>query len=191
MKYAADLASCIWKALGLVLRLIHTDYAKYYIAGHWKTGPKGLPARGATLPPHTHTLQKHGGAGSPASPRVPTPMNFSKHLTGWLGASTVELCGWKKRDLGGILRYVWAQEWGGGRPPSAPPPWKVGGGEHPPCPPPCSYAYELICFKLSLTTGENNCANWSTMGISYLDLTVEKSRSQTSVSSDDKSSRLM
>ena len=34
MKYAADLASCIWKDVGFVLRLIRTDYANYYIAGH-------------------------------------------------------------------------------------------------------------------------------------------------------------
>ena len=95
-----------------VLRLIHTDYAKYYIAGHWKTGPKGLPAWGATPP--THTLEKHGREElDPPPPRVPTPMNFSKHLTDWLGVSTVELCGWKKRDLGGILRYVRAQKWRG------------------------------------------------------------------------------
>ena len=46
-------------------------------------------------------LEKHWGMG--LAP-VPTPMNFSKHLTDWLGVSTVELCGRKKRDLGGILR---------------------------------------------------------------------------------------
>ena len=45
-------------------------------------------------PPHTHTLEKHWGAGFPAPAPVPTPMNFSKHLlTDWLGVSTVELCG--------------------------------------------------------------------------------------------------
>ena len=98
-------------------------------------------------PPHTHTHWRNtGGLGPSPPPRpVPTPMNLSKHLlTNWLGVSTVELCGWKKRDLGGILTYVQAQKWGGGRrPPSAPPPWKVG-GRAAPCPPPCSYAYVII-----------------------------------------------
>ena len=50
MTYATNLASCIWKALGFVPRLIHTDYAKNYIAGHRKTGPKGRPAWGAGRP---------------------------------------------------------------------------------------------------------------------------------------------
>ena len=66
-------------------------------------------------------------------------MNFSKHLTDWFGVGTVELCGRKKRDLGGILRYVWAQKWGSGDLLLPPPPWKVGGASTP-CPP-CSYAY--------------------------------------------------
>ena len=79
VKYAADLASCIWKALGFVLRLIHTDYAKYYIAGHWKTGPKGLPAWGATPP--THTGETRGGLGPlppPGSRRLWTSQNTSQ-----------------------------------------------------------------------------------------------------------------
>ena len=45
----------------------------------------------------------------------------------------MELCRRKKRDLGGILRYVWAQKWEGGDLllPSLPP-WKVAGGRAPP-----------------------------------------------------------
>ena len=61
---------------------IDTDYAKYYIAGHWKTGPKALPAWGPP-PPHTHTGETLGrGAGVPRRP-APGPdayMNVSKHL---------------------------------------------------------------------------------------------------------------
>ena len=96
-------------------------------------------------PPHTHTGGTLGGGAGPSAPRGPTPMNLSKHLlTYWLGVSTVELCGWKKRDLGGILRYVRAQKWGGGDLLLPPPPWKVG-GRAPPLPPPCSYAYVLRC----------------------------------------------
>ena len=122
-----------WKALGFVLRPIHTDYANYYITGHWKTGPKGLPAWGATTP--THTVEKHGGAGSPGPPlRVPTPMNLSEHLTDWLGVSTVELCGWKKRDL----EICASPKVEGQRPPSIPLPEKWGVSA--PLAPPCSYA---------------------------------------------------
>ena len=91
-------------------------------------------------PSATHTLEKPAAAGSPAPP-VPTPMNFSKHLlTDWLGFSTVKLCGWKKRDLGGILRYVRAQKCvcgGGGGDLLPPPPLPGKGGEaSPPLPPP-------------------------------------------------------
>ena len=149
MKYAADLASCIWKALGFVLRLIYTDYAKYYIAGHWKTGPKGLPAWGA-IPPYTHTLEKHRGGGQGTQPpRVPTPKNFSKHLTDWSGVSTVELCGWKKRDLSRILRYVRAQKWGGRN--LLLPPFLESGGVSAPLTPPCSYAY-VFSKELEVST---------------------------------------
>ena len=73
-------------------------------------------------------------------------MNFSKHLTDWLGVSTVELCGWKKRNLGGILRYVRPQKWGGGRrPPSAPLPWKVRGRA-----PPCTPLFLRLCLVCTL-----------------------------------------
>ena len=58
-------------------------------------------------------------------------MNFLKHLTDWLGVNTVELYGWKKRDLGGTLRYVWAQKWGGRDPLPPPPPWRVRGRASP------------------------------------------------------------
>ena len=51
---------------------------------------------GTRVPP---TGKTGGGAWSP--PPVPTPMNFLKHLTDWLGVSTVELCGQKKRHLAG------------------------------------------------------------------------------------------
>ena len=48
-----------------VVRLIHTDYAKYYIAGHWKTGTKELKAwRGTGVPPTGKT-----GGGSLGPPR--------------------------------------------------------------------------------------------------------------------------
>ena len=138
MKYAASLASCIWKALGFVLRLIHTDYAKCYIARHWKLARRGFQHED---PPPTHTHWKNTGRRGwvPASPPlVPTPMNFWKHLlTDWLGVSTVELCGWKKRDLGGILRYVRAQKCMCGAGDLLPPPSleSGGGGERPFAPP--------------------------------------------------------
>ena len=112
-----------------------------------KLARRGFQHEGPPPPPHTHTHWRNtGGAGSPAPP-VPTPMNVSKHLTDWSGVSTVELCGWKKRNLGGILRYVRPQKWGGGDllPPPLPGKW---GGERPPCPP-CSYAYALTCPSAS------------------------------------------
>ena len=104
-----------------------------------KLARRGFQHEGPPPPnTHTHTEETLGGAGSPAPP-VPTPMNVSKHLTDWLGVSTVELCAWKKGNVGGILRYVQPQKWGGGDllPPPLPGKW---GGERPPCPP-CSYAY--------------------------------------------------
>ena len=100
---------------------------------NWPEGASSM--RGHPPPLHTHTLEKHGGEGTQAPPRVPTPMNFSKHVTDWSGVSTVELCGWKKRDLSGILRYVRAQKWGGGETFRPPLPGKWG-GERPPCLPP-------------------------------------------------------
>ena len=111
--------------------------------------------------PPTHTHWRNTG-GPPPPPRVPTPMNFSKYLTDWLGVSTVELCGWKKRDLGGILRYVRAQKWGGGGgdllPP--PPPWKVGGRVPRLPPPPCAV---LFCRAI-----------WRNPGMSRDKMTCEK-----------------
>ena len=107
VKYAADLASCIGKALGVALQVIHTDYAKSYIARHWKTGPKGLPAWGGQLPSTGET----GEAWVPLAPHaVLTSMNSQNTFSDWFGVSTVELCGRKKRDLGGILRYLRAQK---------------------------------------------------------------------------------
>ena len=67
-------------------------------------------------PPHWRNTE---GAGSPP----PLPMNFSKHLTDWLGVSTVELCGRKKRDL---QICVSPKVGGGSRPLSTLLPWKVG-----------------------------------------------------------------
>ena len=133
MKYAGDLASCIWKALGFVLRLIHTDYTNYYhIAGDRKAGPKKLPAWGGGRSPPGKTGRTLG------PPPVLTLLNFLKHLTDWLGVSTVESCGWKKRDLNwrDLEIYVRGQKWGGGWDPLLPPPWKVGGGASTPLPPP-------------------------------------------------------
>ena len=87
-------------------------------------------------PPNTHTGETLGGGWVPRPPPVPTPMNFSKHLlTDWLGVSTVELCGWKKRDLGGILRYVRAQKWGGDGDLLLPPPSLESGGTSAPLAP--------------------------------------------------------
>ena len=88
-------------------------------------------------PPHW----KNGGGG------VWVPPGSNDHeflrLTDWLGVSTVELCGRKKRNLGGILRYVWAQKWGVAEIPfRAPLPGKWGGGRAPL--PPCSCAYGII-----------------------------------------------
>ena len=73
--------------------------------------------------------------GSLHPPLVPTPMNFLKHFTDWLGVSTVDLCGRKKRDPGEILRLCVSPKVGGVNTPSAPPPWQVG-VRNPPCPPP-------------------------------------------------------
>ena len=70
-----------------------------------KLAQMGFQHGGGLIPPLP--LEKHWGMGLAL---VPTPMNFSKHLTDWLGVSTVELCGQKKRDLGGILRYEQAQK---------------------------------------------------------------------------------
>ena len=158
MKYPADLASCIWKALGFVLRLIHTNYAECYIAGHWKTGPKGLNSsmRGHPLL-HTHTGETLGGYWVPCPP-VPTPTNFSKHLlTDWLRVSTVELCGWKKRDLE-ICASSKVCVCGGGDLLPAPLPGKWGGNEHLPCPP-CSYAYVACSVHAAVYSGhgEDSC----------------------------------
>ena len=132
---ATCMAFCIYKALGFVLRLIHTDYAKHYIAGHWKTGPKELPAWGGGRVPPPHWKNR----GEPGSSLVPTPINFL-NLTDWLGVSTVELCARKKRDLGGILRYVWAQKCVGEEPLLPPPPPGEWRGGSPLAPPPRSYA---------------------------------------------------
>ena len=137
------IASCIWKALGFVLRLIHTDYAKYYIAGHWKTGPKGLPAWGATPPPHTHTLEKHVGRDWVSVPTGSRHLWTSqKHLTDWFNRSQYFGIVWVKekgswRDLGICAR----SKRGGWRPPSAPLPWEVRGGATAPLPPLFLYAY--------------------------------------------------
>ena len=84
-------------------------------------------------PTPTHNGETLGPSPHP----VPMPMNLSKHLlTDWLGVSTVELCGWKKRDLGGILRYVRAQKVGGAETSFRSPSLESGGGELPPSPPP-------------------------------------------------------
>ena len=65
------------------------------------------------IPPHWRNTE---GAGSPSP--VPTPMNFLKHfLTDWLGVSTVELFGRKKRDLGGIDLDLCEPKSGGGQKP--------------------------------------------------------------------------
>ena len=100
-------AFCIWKALGFVVRLIHTDSAKNIISlDTEKLARKGLPACGGGGWLGPFHWKNGGGAGSPP-PGFRTPMNFLKHLlTDWLGVSTVELCGQKKRHLGGILRCV-------------------------------------------------------------------------------------
>ena len=115
-----------------------------------KLGQRGFQHDGPAPTTHTHTHWRNTGgrAGSlmPHPPRVPMPMNLSKHLfTYWLGVSTVELCGWKKRDLGGVLRYVRAQKWGGAETFCPPLPGKSG-GEHP-LAPPCSYAYVYQLFN--------------------------------------------
>ena len=140
--YAADLASCIWKLLGFVLRLIHTvtDYAKYYIAGHWKTGPiEGASSmRGHPLPsPHTHTeeLEHWGGwvprpSGPDAYERLKTPHRLVRS----------QYCGivWvKEEESWRDLEICATPKVGGGRRlPSAPPLPGKWGGERPPCPPP-------------------------------------------------------
>ena len=104
--------------------------------GHCKTGPKGLPACGAT-PSYTHSGETLRGPG-PLSPLRSGRLIYEllKHLlTDWLGVSTVELCRWKKRDLGGTLRYVRGQKWRGGARdlllPTLPGKWRA-----PPCLPP-------------------------------------------------------
>ena len=55
-----------------------------------KLARRGFQHDGPGPPP---TLEKHGAGLSPLPPPVPTPMNFSKHLTDWLGVSAVKLCG--------------------------------------------------------------------------------------------------
>ena len=114
-------------------------------------------------PPPTHTLEKKTGGLGPLPPPVPTPMNFSKYLTDWLGVSTVELCGWKETDLIRILRYVRAQKWGGARPPSAPLPGKWG-GERPPFPTPMHYLLSALLPK---------CANSPTQSPKCHEITPE------------------
>ena len=133
------MASCIWKALGCVLRLIHTDYAKYYIAGHWKTDPKGLPAWGVTPHTHTRTLEKHcgGWAGSPG----PDAYELLKTPSHRLVRS--QYCGivWVKEEVSWRDLEICASPKPGGRPPSAPPLPGKWRGERPLAPPLCSYAY--------------------------------------------------
>ena len=118
---------------------------------HWtlKNWPKGASSMRDHPPQHTH-WRNAGGLGSPPHP-VPTPMNFSKHLlTDWLGVSTVELCGWKKTDLGGILRYVRAQKWGAEtsfHPPSLE---SGGGGRVPPLLPLFLRLWEAMGYSVTV-----------------------------------------
>ena len=129
------------------LRLIHTDYTKHYIAGHWKTGPKGLPAWGATPhPSHTH-WRKMGGAGSPAPP-PPGPDAYELLKTPHRLVRS-QYCGivWVKEEGSWRdLDICASPKVGGQKPPSAPPAWKVGGGRAPPCPRPPLFL--RLCLKV-------------------------------------------
>ena len=96
-------------------------------------------------PHHTYTLKKHWGGSVPPSPGPDAYELFKTPHR--LVRSTVKLCGWKKRNLGGSWDMCEPKSvcvWGGGRDLLPPPPWKVWGGKHSPCPPPFLYAYELL-----------------------------------------------
>ena len=139
--YAADLDSCIWKALGFVLRLIHTDYAKYYIAGHWKTGPKEFPAWGATPP--THTLEKHWGGLGPRPPPPTGPDAYELLKTPCHRLVWGQNCGivWVKEEGSWRDLEICASPKVGGAETSLPPPsLESGGGEASAPLPPYSYA---------------------------------------------------
>ena len=141
MKYAADLASCIWKALGFVLRLTHTDCAKFISLDTEKPARRGFQHERPPSPPHTgETLG--GGLG----PRPPGPDAYELLKAPSHRLVRSQYCGivWVKEEGSWRDLEICAKpKVGGGRrdllPP--PPPWKVG-DEHPPFPP-CSYAYEL------------------------------------------------
>ena len=86
------------------------------------------------LPPHTHTLEKHGGGGW--GPRGPDAYELLKTPSYRLVRS--QYCGivWVKEEGSWRdLEICASPKVGGGRRRLPPPPWKVGGGERPPCPP--------------------------------------------------------
>ena len=90
-------------------------------------------------PPHTHTGETRGELGPlpPPPPRVPTPMNFSKHLTDCMVRS--QYCGFvwvKEEGSWRDLEICASPKVGGGRkPPSAPPFLESGGERVSPFPP--------------------------------------------------------
>ena len=150
MKYAADLASRIWEALGFVLRLIHTDYEKYYIARHWKNWPEGASSmRGHPSPTHWRNIGGRGGW----VPRAlgPDAYEFLKTPSHRLGRS--QYCGivWVKEEGSWRDLEICASPkvWGAETSFRPPPAWK-GGGRASPCPP-CSYAYDFKSGVLPLS----------------------------------------
>ena len=139
-------------SIGFVLRLIHTDCAKYYISlDTEKLSRSSFQHGGAGSPP----LEKQGRA-CPLPRAVPMPMNFLKHLIDMLGVSAGRGIVWAKeegswRDLEIICEPKSVCVWGGGvDTPFCPPSLEsvcVWGGKRT-SRPSCSYAYvTLIACK--------------------------------------------
>ena len=129
MKYAGDLASYIWKALGYVLRLIRTDITQNIISLDTEKLARRSFQHGGPGPPTGKTGESPGP--SPCSDVyefLKTPHRLVRGQ--YRGIVWVKEEGsWRNLEI-----CMSPKVGGGQRPPSAPPPWRVG-GQAPPCPP--------------------------------------------------------
>ena len=142
MKYAGDLASCIWKALGYVLRLIRTDITQNIISLDTEKLARRSFQHGGPGPPTGKTGESPGSSpGSDVYEFLKTPHRLVRGQ--YRGIVWVKEEGsWRN------LEICMSPKVGGQRPPSAPPPsLESGGGERPPLPPPVPTP---MIFNLSL-----------------------------------------
>ena len=138
MKYAADLASCIWKALGFVLKTDTHRLCKLLYRWTLKNWPKGASSMRDSTPPNTHTGETLGGWVPPPGPdayvyellKTPSHRLVRSQYCGivWVKEEgswrDLEICASPKVGKGGDLL------------PPPPPSLESGGASDPPLAPP-------------------------------------------------------